>query len=55
VTADRLKEMRRKLSARLTESLKGLGRKRPNRKVLQAEMEAALEAPLEEAGDAPSR
>ena len=56
VTADRLKEMRRKLSVRLTESLKGhvAGSVRAE-KVLEAEVEAALEAPLEEAEYAPSR
>jgi small GTP-binding protein len=48
VTSDRLKQMNRRLAGRLTDALKGLGRKRPSAKVLEAEVAAALEAPLDE-------
>jgi uncharacterized protein (DUF697 family) len=48
ITSDRLKAMQKRLSKRITEALKSLGGKRPSKETLEAEVGAALEAPLED-------
>jgi small GTP-binding protein len=55
MTTDRLRAMNQALSARVAESLKALGRKRPRRESLEARVAEALEAPLGDDGDAGPR